>query len=88
VITPEDLSTITNTSSEGLNIANNDETQNESINNSTIGSATPEASSVVEVQTNEETVNSNHIPTSANTSAEFSNILGGKSSNCFYLNNG
>ncbi len=87
-ITPEDLSTITNTSSEGLNIANNDETQNESINNSTIGSATPEASSVVEVQTNEETVNSNHIPSNVNTSAEFSNILGGKSSNCFYLNNG
>ncbi|CAG2109884.1 unnamed protein product, partial [Medioppia subpectinata] len=60
-ITPEDLSTITNTSSEGVNVATSDEPHNELTNNTIVGSTTPEADSVVEVQTNEESITPNNI---------------------------
>ena len=79
-ITPEDLSTVTNTSSEGLNIVPNEETQNDlSTSAAVVGSTTPEAGTVVEVQTNDEPNASNQIQTiQSNTSSEFSHILGGK----------
>ena len=78
-ITPEDLSTITNTSSEGLNIVANDDQQNDLSANAVVGSTTPEAGTVVEVQTNDEPTPSNPNSTTPNTNTEFSHILGGKS---------
>ena len=78
-ITPEDLSTVTNTSSEGLNIVTNEESQNDLSLNSMVGT-TPEACSVVEVQTNDESQGANQSQTNANNNtSEFSHILGGKS---------
>lgn len=77
-ITPEDLSTVTNTSSEGLNIATNEDSQNDLSLNSLVGT-TPEACSVVEVQTNDESSAANQSQTNANNNgSEFSHILGGK----------